>query len=316
MSFSGRKASLLALAFVISLLLIDRAVLYAGNILAPTSDWKQGVLSSLSNIGDQDYYLLGTCQTAIEFDSKLIGDRTGSKVFNAGVFATGLAYIDFTLDVLLSHHRKGTVVFVLNEGMLEESNTIVPELKIYLRLSYLMDAAHEREMRVRHALSPFNLRSGFVDFRGQGYDLLKAAMKIKSGTLRSPSLDGYIPRPTGRNIMPDYSEEYLAATCRRQPFHPSAVALTLVEGFLERARAGGLRALIVIAPTRRFRTMDELNLRLDGTLRSLAAKHGAGFLSYLDNEGSMARNGSIWCTDGLLDRLGSAAFSGMFADDL
>jgi hypothetical protein len=314
---SKRKALLLGLLFLSGVVVLDQALSFFGAAMVRSGHWKDGLLPALAAVPDQDVYLLGGCRAAINFDSKLIAERTGKSVFNAAAVADGLGNIDFALGVLLSHHSKGQVVFVIDDGNWEETGeTVRPEIERRLIWWNLLDDKERRELSDSYDLQPLLLRSGFWRFKGEGKDMAKAALKWAARKPVTAAKDGYVPRAAGQNIIPNLVREADLRAEIRQDFRPSAFAEARIDDMVRRAMAGGLRPILVIAPMHRFRATDEVNRLQTERMGVLAAKYKLGFLSYVDNHGVLAGNDTVWSDAGHMNRLGSEAFSASFAADL
>ena len=317
MVHSKPRAFLLGAVFFAVTILLDQAVYFGGNRLVNSGYWSQRLLPGLAAAHDQDLYLLGGCRAAINFDSKLIADSTGLRTFNAAVVADGMGNIDFALGVLLSHHSKGRIVLVIDDGNWEETLPVVrPEIERRLIWWNLLGKREQSALSADYHLQPLLLRSGFWCFKGAGRDLAKALLKSVLRRPKYPAQDGYAPRPAEQNIIPNLSREAELRAGTRTKWAPSEFGRAKVESFVQRALAGGIRPVLVIAPMHRLRATDEVNRTQVEAMRALADKYRLGFLSYLDNHGDLAGNDTLWSDAGHLNRLGSEAFSRIFSRDL
>ena len=100
-----RRTVFLSFVFVLGLLIVDQALLKAGEYLTETPFWEDRIVPHLASTKIEDVLILGGCRAALQLDPKILEAQTGKNFFNAGKVVDGLGNIEFLLNVYLSQSR-------------------------------------------------------------------------------------------------------------------------------------------------------------------------------------------------------------------
>ena len=310
-----RRATLIALSFVLGLVAIDQIVLFLGNKVARGPYWRDQLLPKMVTTPNVGVYVLGTRRAALTFDSAALHNLTGETFFNAGRVIDGLGNVEFALDVLISQKKTGRAIFVIDTVVLEQTRAdSVDDIAKRLMWWQLLDADSQRELKAEYGNSGLSRYSGLWSFRGQSYEFELAFRRWLHGDRSAPP-DGFGPRPASWSIIPILRNPEVYRDETQRSFTPSPFAIQKLETLINKASRSGLEPMLVVAPMHRLRATDEVNAQEVRTARALAARTHAPFLSYLDNHGPLANDDELWSDPGHMHEIGAREFSRIFSRD-
>ena len=304
-SVLGRRLFLCSV-FAAGLVLLDPALLRAGNAAVTRGLIVDDPFAAWSQSSDTQVVLLGDCRPAI-LDTPFLSREMGKRVLNLGASMSGLGHILFGSQLLRSRGGYDVVVFLNDDIMATDEQRVVPEMALeWIWSPYLPS---ENRKRLESDFPQGLGHSGLWRFRGKGTLLARAALHALKGT-----------RPVAHESEPIAFFGDASMVGREKDYTPNPRLPTdYALGHLDRALsdlAATVPVTLVLSPMHYLRATPEARERFVQEAKSLARRHGLELVNHFDNQAEWAHRSDWWGDTGHLNRKGLAAYMPTLARDL